>query len=268
MDALQKDDIMSVVRKRYGMLARQDQKGCCDADLSDCCGPKTAVSKLVEDPGVFAYSLPDRARIPEEALMGLGCGNPGAIAAVKPGETVLDLGSGGGIDCFLAAHNAGETGRVIGVDMTPEMVQKARKTAAQYGYSTIDFRLGEIENLPVADQTVDVIISNCVINLSPDKNRVFAETFRVLKPGGRLAVADMVASQPIPAQYREDMNLYTGCVSGAVYIEDLKEMLVLAGFKDVALHMKPENQKAACAKGTGLQDYVTSAMIRAVRPAG
>jgi SAM-dependent methyltransferase len=202
--------------------------------------------------------------------MGLGCGNQQAIAALKPGETVLDLGSGGGFDCFLAARQVGETGRVIGVDMTPAMLSKARANAEQGGYANVEFRLGEIEHLPVADRSIDVILSNCVINLSPDKQRVFAECFRVLKPGGRLAISDVVAFAEIPAHIQEDMALLTGCMAGATPIAELGEMLHAAGFEDVRIAPKEESKSfiREWAPGTPVTDYVVAATIEAVRPIG
>jgi ubiquinone/menaquinone biosynthesis C-methylase UbiE len=202
--------------------------------------------------------------------MGLGCGNPQAIANLKRGETVLDLGSGGGFDCFLAARQVGAAGRVIGVDMTPAMLTKARDNAEKGGYGNVEFRLGEIEHLPVADRSVNVIISNCVINLSPDKQRVFNECFRVLEPGGRLAISDVVAFAELPAHIREDMALLTGCMAGASPISEVTEMLHAAGFVDVRIQPKEESKSfiREWAPGTPITDYVVSASIEAVRPAG
>jgi SAM-dependent methyltransferase len=202
--------------------------------------------------------------------MGLGCGNPRAFAAMKPGEVVLDLGSGGGFDCFLAAREVGDTGRVIGVDMTPEMVSKARANAAEGGYQNVEFRLGEIESLPVADGSVDVIISNCVINLSPDKTRVYDESFRVLKPGGRLAVSDIVAFAEIPEEVRQDMALYTACVAGASLVTDVEAMLQASGFTDVRVSPKDESKSfiREWAPGTDITEFVVSATIEAVKPIG
>jgi ubiquinone/menaquinone biosynthesis C-methylase UbiE len=208
--------------------------------------------------------------VPAGANMGLGCGNPQAIAALKPGETVLDLGSGGGFDCFLAARQIGDHGRVIGVDMTPAMISKARANADQGGYHNVEFRLGEIENLPLADHSVDVIISNCVINLSPDKERVFKETFRVLKPGGRLAISDVVATTTLPETVRHDVTLYTGCMAGASLIDELETMLATAGFIDIRLKPKDESRSFIrdWAPGSRIEDYVVSATIEAVKPRG
>jgi ubiquinone/menaquinone biosynthesis C-methylase UbiE len=210
------------------------------------------------------------ATVPDGANMGLGCGNPQAIAALKPGETVLDLGSGGGFDCFLAARQIGDHGRVIGVDMTPAMISKARANADQGGYHNVEFRLGEIENLPLADQSVDVIISNCVINLSPDKERVFRETFRVLRPGGRLAISDVVATTSLPETVRHDVTLYTGCMAGASLIDEIESMLASAGFMDIRLKPKDESRSFIrdWAPGSQIEDYVVSATIEAVKPRG
>jgi SAM-dependent methyltransferase len=206
--------------------------------------------------------------VPVGANMGLGCGNPQAIANLKSGETVLDLGSGGGFDCFLAAKQVGESGHVIGVDMTPAMVSKARVNAEKGGYRNVEFRLGEIEHLPVADHSIDVILSNCVINLSPDKERVFADCFRVLKPGGRLAISDVVAFADLPAHVQEDMALLTGCMAGAALISDLEEMLKEAGFQQVRIRPKEESKAFIrdWAPGLPVTDYVVAATIEATRP--
>jgi arsenite methyltransferase len=200
--------------------------------------------------------------------MGLGCGNPQAIASLKQGETVLALGSGGGFDCFLAARSVGETGRVIGVDMTPDMVGKARLNAAKLGAKNVEFRLGEIEHLPVADAGVDVIISNCVINLSPEKINVFREAFRVLKPGGRLAILDVVALQALPAEIRNDLSLISGCVGGTQKVEDIAKMLQDAGFKEINIRPKDESRHfiQEWFPGRNLENYVTSATIEAKKP--
>jgi len=201
--------------------------------------------------------------------MGLGCGNPQSIAALKTAETVLDLGSGGGFDCFLASRQVGDSGRAIGVDMTPEMVTKARANAQKGGYRNVEFRLGEIENLPAADGTVDAIISNCVINLSPDKASVFSETYRVLKPGGRLAISDVVAFAEMPDSIKQDMALYTGCMAGASLVSEIEGMLKASGFKEIRVAPKDESKSFIrdWAPGTDITDYVVSATIEAVKPA-
>jgi arsenite methyltransferase len=201
--------------------------------------------------------------------MGLGCGNPKAIAALKPGEVVLDLGAGGGFDCFLAANEVGETGHVIGVDMTPDMLSKARANATKGQYANVEFRLGEIEYLPVADASVDVIISNCVINLSSNKPRVFREAFRVLKAGGRLAISDVVATVEMPREMRNDVGLVAGCMGNASLIKDLQEMMLDAGFEQVRILPKDESKEFIkdWAPDHNVTDYVVSATIEAVKPA-
>jgi SAM-dependent methyltransferase len=200
--------------------------------------------------------------------MGLGCGNPQAIAALQPGETVLDLGSGGGFDCFLAARQVGETGRVIGIDMTPAMISKARDNAAKGDFRNVEFRLGEIENLPVADESIDIIISNCVINLSPDKPRVFADAYRALKPGGRLAISDVVAFAELPDEIRRDMELFTGCMAGASLVSEVEAMLQASGFAEIRVEPKNESKSFIrdWAPGTDITDYVVSATIEGIKP--
>jgi ubiquinone/menaquinone biosynthesis C-methylase UbiE len=200
--------------------------------------------------------------------MGLGCGNPQAIASLAPGETVLDLGSGGGFDCFLAARAVGGTGKVIGIDMTPEMVEKARENAAKAGVSNVEFRQGEIEHLPVEDASVDVIISNCVINLSPEKRKAFREAFRVLRPGGRLAVSDIVATAPLPDDVKRDLALHVGCIAGASLIRELEEALRAAGFADISITPDERSREIIrqWAPGRRIEDSVVSASIRAVKP--
>lgn len=200
--------------------------------------------------------------------MGLGCGNPKAIAALKPGETVVDLGSGGGFDCFLAVREVGSSGRVIGVDMTPDMVSKARANALKGRYENVEFRLGEIEHLPIADATADVIISNCVINLSPNKLQVFRDAFRILKPGGRLAISDVVATVELPEEMRNDAVLIAGCIGNASLIDDLEAMMRGAGFKQIRIQPKDESKEFIkdWAPGRNVTDYVVSAAIEAVKP--
>jgi SAM-dependent methyltransferase len=216
----------------------------------------------------LGYSTDDLASLPEGANLGLGCGNPQGIASIKQGETVLDLGSGAGIDCFLAARATGEKGTVIGVDMTPEMITKARANAEKTAVENVEFRLGEIENLPVADNSVDVIISNCVINLSPQKEQVYAEAFRVLQPGGRIAVSDIVLTATLPEKLQNDMFLYTGCMAGASSLEDIEAFLTRAGFVDIRISPKDESREFIrdWIPGSNIADYVVSATIEASKP--
>jgi SAM-dependent methyltransferase len=225
---MEKEEIRSKVKEGYGRVARENTS-CCGAG-SSCCG---SIASFQTIGAMIGYSKEEMDQVPEGANLGLGCGNPVALASIAEGQTVLDLGSGAGFDCFLAARAVGERGRVIGVDMTPEMVAKAGENAAKGGYGNVEFRLGEIEKLPVADDTVDVILSNCVINLSPEKPKVFAEAFRVLKPGGRLTVSDVVLLRPLPPALADSAAAYLGCVAGASLKSDYIAMLRAAGFKDV-----------------------------------
>jgi SAM-dependent methyltransferase len=220
-------EIRQSVREGYARVARTSGSGC--GPTRGCCGTSApeAVSRAV------GYSDEELAALPAGANLGLGCGNPVALASLRPGETVLDLGSGAGIDCFLAARKVGSTGRVIGVDMTPEMLEKARQNAAKAGVANVEFRLGEIEHLPVSDNSVDAVISNCVINLSPDKLQVFSDAFRVLKPGGRLMVSDLALTAPLPAPLRESVAAYIGCVAGALLKTDYLAAISGAGFTEV-----------------------------------
>jgi SAM-dependent methyltransferase len=254
------DEIRTAVRSTYGDIAAQEQTGC-------GCGDGSAVSaaQLATQMG---YTEGEIATAPDGANLGLGCGNPQAIASLQPGETVVDLGSGGGFDCFLAARQVGESGQVIGVDMTPEMISKARENAKKAGVSNVGFRLGEIEDLPVANESVDVIISNCVINLSPEKPDVFNDAFRVLKSGGRLAVADVIATAPLPESARQDLAAYAGCVSGAILAEDVETMLTTAGFVDISIRPQDERRELVreWSPGAKLEDYVVSALIEARKP--
>ncbi|VAW98601.1 Arsenite methyltransferase, partial [hydrothermal vent metagenome] len=218
----------------------------------------------------LGYSTDERDSVPEGADMGLGCGNPRAIASLKPGEVVVDLGSGGGFDAFLAAQEVGKNGHVIGIDMTPTMLSKARANAEKGKYTQVEFRLGEIEHLPIADNTVDVIISNCVINLSPNKLQVFRDALRILKPGGRLAISDIVASAEMPEEMKNDPMLHAGCMAGAELVDDLKTMMDEAGFENIRIAPKDESKDFIkdWAPGRGVEDYVLSATIEAVKPGG
>jgi len=227
---MEKIKIKSIVRKQYGAIASLG--GDCCGPKASCCGDAVPSAKISKNIG---YSEADLAGIPEGADLGLGCGNPVAMAALQEGETVLDLGSGAGIDCFLASKKVGESGRVIGVDMTPEMLEKARTNSEKFNYRNVEFRLGEIENLPVADNTVDAVISNCVINLSPDKARVFAEAFRVLRPGGRIMVSDIALKKKLPEAFAESISAYVGCVAGALLTEDYIGCIENAGFNDIKI---------------------------------
>ena len=264
MNEVKHDEIRQAVRRQYDQVAESEGCGC---GGPVCCGETTTSADTLSQ--ALGYSADETALVPDGSNMGLGCGNPQAIANLKVGETVLDLGSGGGFDCFLAARQIGDSGHVIGVDMTPAMVSKARANADKGGYRNVEFRLGEIENLPVADEAVDAIISNCVINLSPNKPRVFAEAYRVLKPGGRLAISDVVAFAELPDDIRRDMALFTGCMAGASLITEMEEMLKTAGFQQI--HVAPKDESKSFirdwAPGTPVTDYVVSATIEAIKPA-
>jgi arsenite methyltransferase len=230
---MKREDIVKTVRDRYGSIAAQGGSCCApSAPKASCCGGENLVENISMAVG---YSAQDLQTVPEGANLGLGCGNPVALASLKEGETVIDLGSGGGFDCFLAARQVGKRGRVIGVDMTPEMLDKARGNARKGDYANVEFRLGEIENLPVADNVGDIIISNCVINLSPDKGQVFQEAFRVLKPGGRLMVSDIVLLQELPAAILKSVSAYTGCVAGALRKDDYLGAISNAGFQEIKI---------------------------------
>jgi len=229
-------DIRSVVREHYGKAAAgftpKTQASCCGPASSSCCGSggieEMSASKL--------YPLSELETLPNEVTgLSMGCGDPITLASLQPGQTVLDLGSGGGIDCFMAAKKVGENGHVIGVDMTPEMLEKARANQAKMGFKNVDFRLGEIEHLPVADNSVDVIISNCVVNLSPDKPQVFREAYRVLKPCGRLALSDIVTDGPLPQEIKDSLSAWAGCVAGALDVKDYIADLEAAGFTNIEL---------------------------------
>ena len=245
--------VKELVRNWYGGVA---------AENAGCCGPATASH---DAPCRMGYSEAELASLPEGADLGLGCGNPQALAAMRPGEVVVDLGSGAGIDCFLAAQQVGPAGGVIGVDMTHEMLAKARANAEKVGAANVEFRLGEIEHLPIADDTADVVISNCVINLVPDKEQVYREAFRVLKPGGRIAVADVVNTMPLPAELASDATLLCTCLAGAATTKQIEDWLAAAGFTDIRITIKPGSRELVetWAPSRGVGDYVASATIEA-----
>jgi SAM-dependent methyltransferase len=263
MDDIQ---IKEMVRARYGgIAAKASEASCCAPSASSCCGPETGSHDKARRMG---YSEAELAVVPEGANLGLGCGNPQAIAAMRPGEVIVDLGSGAGFDCFLAARQVGEAGQVIGVDMTHEMLKKARDNAASIGAHNIEFRLGELEHLPIADNTADAVISNCVINLVPDKAQVFREAFRVLKSGGRLAVSDVINIAPLPAELRADPALLCGCVAGAAPAERIEAWLSDAGFVDVRVtpNLETRDTVESWASGRGVENYIASAMVEARKP--
>ncbi len=264
----QHDEIRNHVRDSYAQVAEASDKGEGCGVESSCCGVSADLDINTLNSLRLGYSKEDLDSVPEGADMGLGCGNPRAIASLRPGDTVVDLGSGGGFDAFLAAREVGEDGHVIGIDMTPSMLSKARGNADKVGFANVEFRLGEIEYLPVADDSVDVIISNCVINLSPDKPQVFRDAFRILKPGGRLAISDVVATVELPEDMRKDRKLHAGCMAGASLIDDLQNMLADAGFTDIRITPREESREFIrdWAPGRGVEDYVVSAYIQAVKP--
>ena len=256
------EQVKAAVRETYGRIATEERSaGCCGS--TGCCGPGAEPTS-----DALGYSDEERRGAPEGADLGLGCGNPQAIAGLRPGERVLDLGSGAGFDAFLAARQVGPTGRVIGVDMTPEMIDRAKANVAKTGLAYVDFRLGEIEHLPVDDASIDVIMSNCVINLAPDKPTVFREAFRVLAPGGRLAISDIVAIGDIPAAIAADPAAYTGCVAGAAPVVELERMIAAAGFKDVRVAVPAQSRTLIeeWSPGSGAEQFVASALIEAVKP--
>ena len=276
------EEIRKAVRNSYGKIARLGTKtsglinalSCCSKQgISDtiksptsCCGaPDFTPEQLSKAMG---YSKKDLESIPEGANLGLGCGNPVALASLKPGETVVDLGSGGGFDCFLAAKEVGKNGKVIGVDMTPDMISKARKNAQDADIDNVEFRLGEIEHLPVADNSADIIMSNCVINLSPDKQSVYKDAFRSLKPGGRLAISDILATKELPTEVKNDLALHSACVGGAATIKSTITMLEQTGFRNINIDAKEESKKIIneLMPGSNIGDYVVSAYIEATKP--
>ena len=265
---MDKTEIKEMVRARYGAIAAADSKSdCCGPTASSCCGSSTA-----PDPSnkslQMGYSEAELVAVPEGANLGLGCGNPQAIAGMRPGEVVVDLGSGAGFDCLLAAKQVGPTGHVIGVDMTHEMLNKARENAAKMGSKNVEFRLGEIEHLPIADNTADVIISNCVINLVPDKEQVFREAFRVLKSGGRLAISDVVNTAPLPPDLQADPTLVCGCIAGAASVHQTEAWLAEAGFVNIRITPNLESRELikTWAPGRRVEDYVVSAIVVGRKP--
>jgi len=275
---MDKEETRKVVREGYAKIARQDSS-CC-APAKSCCGG----ADLAQDIGKrIGYTEEEMNAVPDGANLGLGCGNPVALASLKEGETVLDLGSGAGFDCFLAANQVGKTGKVIGVDMTPEMLDRARENARKGNYDNVEFRLGEIENLPVGDNQVDVIISNCVINLSPSKKRVFREAFRVLRPGGKLMVSDIVLLKELPVEIRNSVAAYVGCIAGAITKKEYLEAIREAGFEetkvvgeaafstellanDPTAREIAKNLKLSREKASDLASSVVSVKVSAVKP--
>ena len=264
----QSDDIRNQVRETYAKVAEASNNSESTGIASSCCGVSDDIDINTLNSLRLGYSDDDLANVPDGADMGLGCGNPRAIAGLSAGEIVVDLGSGGGFDAFLAAREVGESGTVIGVDMTPTMISKARNNAEKANFESVEFRLGEIEYLPIADNTADVIISNCVINLSPNKARVFSEAFRILKSGGRLAISDVVASCEMPEEMKNDLELYSGCISGASLIHELESFMAAAGFNEIKISPKDETKDFIkdWAPDTNVTDYVVSAHIEAIKP--
>lgn len=267
------DKVHQIVKETYGQTAREAQEP--TLTQSCCCGPAapgpsccdTALS-TPELSQLLGYSQEEMDALPELANLGLGCGNPGAIAALREGETVLDLGSGAGIDCFLSARKVGPMGQVIGIDMTDDMLALANSNAVKGDYTNVEFRKGQIEKMPVEDEEVDVIISNCVVNLSPDKEAVYREAFRVLRPGGRLAISDIVASIELPEQIRNDARLLAACVAGAETKADLEAILYKVGFQKIRIQPKDSSGKLIqeWAPGSHLENFIFSAYIEAVKP--
>ncbi|AYB38110.1 arsenite methyltransferase [Brevibacillus laterosporus] len=262
MNEVTRDQIRESVRDNYKKVALSS------TDNSSCCGPTSCCSPNSDVSLQFGYSIEEIKSVPAGSNLGLGCGNPQTIAELKENEVVVDLGSGGGFDCFLASKQVGNKGKIIGVDMTPEMISKARANAHKNQYTNVEFRLGEIENLPIANDTVDVIMSNCVINLSPDKGKVFQEAYRVLKSGGRLAISDIVMTNDLPDEIRKDIQLYSGCISGSSPINELKQHLINAGFIDIQIDPKDESKEFIkdWAPGKNVDDYIVSAVIKAIKP--
>lgn len=258
------ETVRATVRERYGAIAREGGI----TEPASGCGPSCCSPAVATDASLLGYTADESAGAPEGANLGLGCGNPQAIAALKAGERVLDLGSGAGFDCFLAARAVGPTGSVVGVDMTPDMLARARENARKAGLSNVEFRLGEIEHLPLPDTSVDVVISNCVVNLSPDKPAVYREAFRVLRPGGRVAIADVVARERLSPEHQADLALLVGCIAGAATIAEVEGWLHDAGFVDVAIREKPGSRELveSWAPGHPAAGSVLSATVEARKP--
>ena len=265
---INKDQVREHIRKSYSKVATQKSSSCCGLGCSCVADVLNFTEQDIENVSKkIGYYNEDMNNMPEKANMGLGCGNPIAIASLKEGETVLDLGSGGGFDCFLSRKQVGETGIVIGVDMTHEMLKLSRANVKKLGYTNVEFRLGEIENLPVADSSVDVIISNCVINLSLEKDKVFKEAYRVLKNGGRLSISDVVATAKLPEDIRNDLSMMSGCIAGAEYVENIRNMLHETGFINIKLTPKDNSKEiiSSWVPNKKVEDYVASYMIEAVK---
>ncbi len=257
MNEVKADETRTSVREHYAKVSK-GETGCAPG----CCAPMPS-----DQSRMLGYSAEELTEVPDGADMGLGCGNPNAIASLRAGETVLDLGAGGGFDCFLAARAVGPTGKVIGVDMTPEMVTLARANARKTNATNVEFRLGEIEHLPVADGAVDAILSNCVINLSPEKQAVFDEAFRVLRVGGRLAISDVVAIAPVPAALQNEMAAVCGCIGGAAPLETVRAMLAKAGFKSIEINVSANSAEIVDSWMPGVSKFIASAAIEARRGA-
>ena len=266
MSKTDSNQILQTVREHYGRKAKKT--GGCGPNpaTSGCCGGGQTTQKAAGR--ALGYTTEQLQGVVAGANLGLGCGNPNAFSHLRKGDVVLDLGSGGGFDCFIAAKSVGENGRVIGVDMTPEMIELARQNARKMKAANVEFRQGEIEHLPVTDQSVDVIISNCVINLSPDKEAVFREAFRVLKPAGRLAISDVVASVPLPPELRNDVSKLTACIAGALTVDTLETILTSVGFQDIRIHLEAGSRQLIehWIPGSGVEHHITSARIEAVKP--
>lgn len=260
------ENVKETVRNAYGNVAEANNCGKSCGNARSCCGVPTSTD--INYGMELGYTKEELLSVPEGSNMGLGCGNPQLIADLKFGEFVLDLGAGGGLDAFLSAKKVGPRGRIFGVDMTPEMVKKARLNAEKSGYTNIEFLLGEIEHLPLPNSYIDVIISNCVVNLSTNKHQVFQEAFRVLKPGGRIAISDIVANKPLPAQILNNSELYCACIAGAMTINELKDILKKAGFENIVIDVQQESKIFIkdWAPEVSAENYVVSAKIKATKP--